>query len=516
MSLDDSRIDLPGLDEGNPEHRRPEEGTPDRGPVNGRERTPLEPRTRLPIDSRELLTGLAKGRTLELERRHGNADLTTILELLGVAGPFTTISPWELEDESGHRLLHAGGYAALPFGERFGPLLDYLTQFLHETNGTGLGHHLSAARAVLETNLVALLAGEAPSHGDSRVIFSNSGAEAVDAALKLVRTARPKAKRLLTFERGFHGKTFGALSVTPNEEFQAPFRPLLPDVEVLPYGDVEALERAIVAVGPDNVAGVILEPVQGEGGVIRPPPGFLPALQALKERHGFVVVADEIQTGLGRCGHWFASVAGGLDPDVITLAKPLGGGLLAIGATIARNHLVQAMLPGLKAKRHYSTFAGNTLAMAVGIRSLELLVEGDLAARARELGARGLARLQRIQAANPGFIAEVRGAGMLFALKLRRTLKPALLAGNADMAHQLGTALAMRALHLGGVHVCYSLNASRVMRLTPALNMPEELFEQMFDRIERVAERNPQAWQMLPKMPLQKLARLAGVSLRKG
>jgi ornithine--oxo-acid transaminase/putrescine aminotransferase len=104
---------------------------------------------------------------------------------------------------------------------------------------------------------------------------------------------------------------------------------------------------------------------------------------------------------------------------------------------------------------------------------------------------------------------------MLFALSLRHTLKPALLAGNAELAHQLGTALAMRAFHLGGVHVCYSLNASRTVRLTPPLTMPDALFDRMFDRIEAVAERNPQAWQMLPKMPLQKLLRLADISLRK-
>jgi acetylornithine/succinyldiaminopimelate/putrescine aminotransferase len=340
--------------------------------------------TPLPISSAELLSGLAPGRTRELELRHGNGDLYAILDLLGVAGPFRTLSPWELEDEKGRHLLHAGGYAALPFGERYGPLVDYATRFLAEGGGGTLGHHLSEARAALETNLIALLAAHAPSHHDSRVIFSNSGAEAIEVALKLVRAGRPKARRLLTFERGFHGKTFGALSVTPNEEFQGMFRPLLPDVEVLPYGDPDALERSVRSLGPDTIAGVIVEPVQGEGGVISPDPAFLPTLQRLKEQHGFLVVADEIQSGLGRSGHWFASVAGGLDPDVITLAKPLGGGLVAIGATAVRHPIAQAMLPGLKAKRHSSTFAGNALAMAVGLRSLELLVEGDLAGRARE------------------------------------------------------------------------------------------------------------------------------------
>ena len=180
----------------------------------------------------------------------------------------------------------------------------------------------SAWRSALETNLIALLTFYAPSHHDSQVFFSNSGAEAVETALKFARTARPKAKYLINFTRGYHGKTAGALSLTPNEEYQAPFRPLLGNVITLPYGDAQALTDKVAELGPDKVIGVILEPIQGEGGVICPPADFLPAVNKLREK-GPLVIADEIQTGLGRCGYWFVSVAGGLDPDIITLAKPL-------------------------------------------------------------------------------------------------------------------------------------------------------------------------------------------------
>ena len=476
---------------------------------------PTEAPPELPISSDELLAGFDPDKARSLEIRYGNADLIRVLELLDIAGPFQVLSPWTLADERGRELIHAGGYAALPFGERYPPLLNFMRRFLEEDSWGGLAHHASAWRAALETNLVALLAREAPSHADSGVIFGNSGAEAIEAALKLVRSARPKARHLLTFERGYHGKTFGALSITPNEEFQAPFRPLLPDVEVLPYGDANALETRIKALGADSIIAIVLEPIQGEGGVVVPPPDFLPAVQQLAREHNLLVVADEIQTGLGRSGHWFASLEGGLEPDVITLAKPLGGGMVPIGATIARRQLIRTMLPGLEAKRHSSTFSGNSLAMAVGMRSLELLLEEKLVARAQTLGREGLTQLEALKKRYPGYISEVRGAGMLFALKLRRVLKPVILAGNAEVAHQLGTALAIRALHLGGVHVCYSNNASRVIRLTPALNIPEPLFNEMFERIETTIQDHRYAWQMLPRMPVAKLLKLARIALLK-
>jgi acetylornithine/succinyldiaminopimelate/putrescine aminotransferase len=365
----------------------------------------------------------------------------------------------------------------------------------------------SAWRGALAANLVALLARRAPRHSDSQVFFSNSGAEAVETAIKLVRAARPKARCLINFTRGYHGKTLGALSLTPNEEYQALFRPLLADVLTLPYGDTGALTDAFRQHGA-AVGAVVVEPVQGEGGVITPPSEFLPELGRLAGRHGALVVADEIQSGLGRCGFDFASVALGLEPDIITLAKPLGGGLVPIGATVARREIMRKMLGGLSSKRHSNTFGGGSLAMAVGLKSLELIEDDGLAARSRTLGARGLARLQGLAAAYPNFFGEVRGAGMLFALQLRSVLPRSPL--GAELTAQLGSALALRTLHLAGIHACYTLNAARTVRLTPALNMPDELFDELFRRLERAA-RQPQAGQLLrtPAATLAKLARLA-------
>lgn len=464
----------------------------------------------------EVLAGLPEARVKGLEREHGNGDLMRVLETLGIAGPFRAVTPWELEGPGGERLINAGGYAALPFGEAYPPLVAFLERYLGESRWMALPQQAASPwRAALEANLVALLAREAPSHADSQVFFSSSGAEAVETALKLVRAARPKAARLINFSRAYHGKTLGALSLTPNEEFQGPFGPLLGDIVTLPYGDAQRLTDALAELGADTVAGVIVEPVQGEGGVVTPPPDFLPTLQRLKEQHGFVVVADEIQTGLGRCGALFKSVAMGLEPDIITLAKPLGGGLVPVGATLARRPIMARALGGLASKRHSNTFGGGSLAMAVALRSLEIILDEGLAARARDLGERGLARLQALRARYPGLLREVRGAGMLFALQLQPLVSPRVRVPQ-EILSQLGSALALRALHRGGVHACYTLNSSRTVRLTPALTMPEEVFDAMFERLERVAARAPQAWRLPLQTPPQTLSGLARLALKGG
>ena len=465
----------------------------------------------LPIRASELFGPPSAGAVRELETTHGNGDLIRVLDALGIAGPFEVLSPWELRAPDGRHLINAGGYAALPFGELYPPLVAFVQQYLRETRAMSLPQQSASAwRGALETNLVALLSRHAPSHADSQVFFSNSGAEAVETALKLVRANRPKATKIINFTRGYHGKTLGALSLTPNDEYQALFRPLWGDVLTLPYGDAEAFKQALTRQG-NAVGAVFVEPVQGEGGVITPPPEFLPLIGELAQKYGFLVVADEIQTGLGRCGYDFASVALGLEPDIITLAKPLGGGLVPIGATIARHALMRGLLGGLASKRHSNTFGGGSLAMAVGLKSLELLQDEGLTERSRRLGQRGLGRLEALASAYPDFFGKVRGAGLLFALELRAVLPPLAPVGlSAELTSQLGSALALRTLHLSGIHACYTLNASRTVRLTPALNMPEPLLDELFRRLA-LAAKKPQGTQLLRTPPevLIKLARLA-------
>lgn len=467
----------------------------------------------LPISSEQLLQAHAGQGALERETRHGNADLLRILDILGIAGPFQVETPWELRDPDGRHLIHAGGYAATPFGEAYPPLNDFLHDFLRKNRQLGLPQQSASEwRGALATNLVALLASVAPSHADSQVYFGNSGAEAVETAVKMARTARPEATTFINFAHAYHGKTTGALALTPNEEYQEPFRPLAPEVRTLPFGDEAAVERALVELG-NRACAIIVEPVQGEGGVIVPPEGFLRRLGELATQHGVPVIADEIQTGLGRTGHWFASVAAGLEPDIITLAKPLGGGLVPISATIARKKIFHALLPGLASKRHSSTFSGGSLAMAVGLKSLEILVSERLDERATESGRYGLVRLQAMAERFPNLIESVRGAGMLFALSLKPVVGFKVPGVSEEDVQTLAAALMLRELHLGGVHGCYSTNASRTARLTPPLNLPQELLVQLFDRVEAVVEKTPSSFAMLKRLPLPRMLRLGRMAL---
>jgi acetylornithine/succinyldiaminopimelate/putrescine aminotransferase len=468
------------------------------------------------IRTSDVLTGhLSPERAIDWDMRYGNLDLIRAMRSLDMAGPYMAVSPWALEDEQGTRRINATGYAALPFGERPPDLVAFLHEYLDRDQSMGLPQQTASTwRAALQHNLIALLAAQAPSHADSEVFLSNSGAEAVEAAIKFVRAGRPQARYLINFTGAYHGLTWMALSLTPSHDYQDLFRPLLPDIVTVPFGDSDAVREIVAGLGPENVAGVIVEPIQGDAGVIIPPPGFLQELGELCRAHGILVVADEIQTGLGRTGHLFESLAQGLEPDVITLGKSLSGGMVPIGVTIARKSLCRSALSGLGCGRTSSTYGGNSLAAAVALKSLEMIVEGDLPGRARTLGTRGLARLQAIHARYPHLLTTVRGAGMLFALQFEPVIPPEWATSQAEMIGEFSATLGLRVLHDAGVEACLAVTSRRNVRLTPALNMPEELFEEMWNRVERAAATNPAAWRMLIHAHLHTLVGLAGLAHR--
>ncbi|MDR3709222.1 MAG: aminotransferase class III-fold pyridoxal phosphate-dependent enzyme [Capsulimonadaceae bacterium] len=472
------------------------------------------PTITLPISASDVLDNrLPAAHVLNAEKTYGNADLIRVLEITGVAGPFRAVTPWEHEDARGIRRINAGGYAALPFGDRYPPLIEFVEAYLARSQSPGLPQQAASPwRAALEQNLVSLLARFAPSHSDSRVFFSNSGAEAIETAIKFARMARPKAARIINFTGAYHGKTYAPLSLTPNAEYQDPFRPLMPGIVTVPYGDLRAFAKAVRSNGPDRIAAVFIEPVQGEAGVIIPPEGYLKGIGDICRKHGIIIVADEIQTGLGRCGEWFASIADGLEPDVIALAKPLGGGLTPIGATIARREIFGKMLAGMSCKRHSNTFGGNSLSMAVGLKSLELLVEDNLPERSRILGERGLARLTKLRDSYPKLIEAVRGRGMLMALQFR-PVSPVHIPFADELIGEFSGVLALRMLHAYGVQANLSLSSKRVVRLTPALNIPEDLFDTIFERIDRAAAKNPNAPSMLTSTPPDILVNLTKFAL---
>ncbi|MBW1604084.1 acetylornithine transaminase [Streptomyces sp. JJ66] len=236
------------------------------------------------------------------------------------------------------------------------------------------------------------------------VYFCNSGAEAVEAAVKIGRrTGRP---HMVATEGGFHGRTMGALALTGQPQKREPFRPLAGEVTHVPYGDVEALRAAVTK----ETALFVVEPVQGENGVVVPPVGYLAAAREITRATGTLLVVDEIQTGIGRTGHWFASQAQGVEPDVITLAKGLGGGL-PIGATLAFGAAARLLTPG----QHGSTFGGNPVACAAGLAVLDTLAADGLLGHVTRVGAR---LREGIGSVRHPLIDRVRGAGLLLGIVL--------------------------------------------------------------------------------------------------
>ena len=238
----------------------------------------------------------------------------------------------------------------------------------------------------------------------ARVFFCNSGAEANEAAFKLARlTGR---RRILAAERGFHGRTMGSLELTGQPDKRAPFEPMPAGVEFFTYGDIEALE-ALVQQDPGNTAAIILEPIQGETGVIPAPEGFLTKVRELCDAHGILFITDEVQTGVGRTGDFFAFQHEGVLPDVITMAKGLGGGL-PIGATIARGRAATLFTPG----SHGTTFGGNPVACAAAKAVLGVVDEAFLA-EVRRKGQLLISAASQV----PG-VAQVRGRGLMLGVVL--------------------------------------------------------------------------------------------------
>ena len=230
-----------------------------------------------------------------------------------------------------------------------------------------------------------------------RVFFCNSGAEANEAALKLTR--RTGRRRIVVAERSFHGRTMGALALTAQPAKQDPFRPLPGDVVAVPFGDADALAAAVT----DDTAAVFLEPIQGEGGVIPAPSGYLAAARAACDTHGALLILDEVQTGIGRTGVWFAHQLDGVLPDVVTMAKGLGGGL-PIGACVAFGDAVHLLGPG----SHGSTFGGNPISCAAALAVLDTIAEDNLLDHVSRVES----RLRDIVSLTP-LVDHVRGRGLL-------------------------------------------------------------------------------------------------------
>jgi putrescine aminotransferase len=383
---------------------------------------------------------LDRSSTLDQTSRHVNKALASLARFMAV--PIETRSQGtKVYGDDGAEYLDCGGFGVFLLGHCH-PVVVGAVRAQLETHPLSTRLFLNGPLA----EAAEALAGVTP-EGLDYVFLTNSGAEAVELALKLARLAGKR--RLVAMRGGFHGKTIGALSVTDRPTYREPFEPLLPDVEFVTFGDVASLENALAANGAGTA--VVLEPVQGEGGVRIPGPGYLRAVRECCRRAGAMMILDEIQSGLGRLGEWWGADFEAVSPDILLSGKILGGGVMPVGAVVASPEVFAPL--NADPLLHSSTFAGNPLAAAAVTATIQVIREEDLVARSRQLGeiVANLAR-EAVDRHCPTLVAEVRSRGLLVGVDF---VSP-------DIATEFMLGLLDRR-----VIPSYSLNSHHVLRLTP-------------------------------------------------
>jgi putrescine aminotransferase len=385
---------------------------------------------------------------IERYRQYVNPGLARLMQFGGFGDVEVSAEGCVLTTATGAKYLDfLGGYGVFSLGHRHPKVVEAVHRQLDRLP-LSARTFFCEAQALLAEQLARLTPGSL-----QFTFFSNSGTEAVEAALKMARVATGRTKFVST-EGSYHGKSMGSLSVTGREKYRKPFEPLVPGVTFVPYNDVEALAAAV----SEETAAVILEAIQGEGGIIPARPGYLAAAREICDRHGALLIVDEVQTGLGRTGALFGVDHEGVCPDIMTLAKALGGGVMPIGATIATPPIWERIF-GENPLLHTSTFGGNPLACAAGLAALEVIQEENLVQWAAERGEQLLAGLRAVQEEAGGAITEVRGRGLMIGVEF----------AVKDVAELTINGMARR-----GVIAAYTLNNPKVIRLEPPLIVTAE------------------------------------------
>jgi ornithine--oxo-acid transaminase len=362
-------------------------------------------------------------------------------------------------DEGGKKYLDMmSAYSAVSHGHAHPRLVELVRRQVGELNIVSRAFHTDKLGPFLQRTCE--LAGQ------EMALPMNTGSEAVETAIKAARkwayTVKGVAKdqaEIIACSGNFHGRTIAIVAMSDEAQYQDGFGPFPPGFRLVEYGNIDALESAINA----NTAAFLVEPIQGEGGIVVPPKGYLKAAEALCRKHNVLLIADEIQTGLGRTGKFLACEHEGVKPDGLILGKALGGGILPVSMFLARREIMDVFSPG----DHGSTFGGNPLAAAVGLEALDILVEEDLSARSAEMGAYLLDALRAIESP---LIFEVRGSGLFIGIEI----DPAL--GNA---RAICEALMERGLLSKETH-------ETVVRLAPPLTIRKAEIDWAMDQIRDV------------------------------
>ena len=431
------------------------------------------------------------GEALELGDRYVNRQLGRIVRTLGFDRDWRHGEGAYLIDADGERYLDLlSGYGVFAVGRNHPEVLAGLRATLEARTASLPQLGVTALPGVLAEQLVQ----RAPARIEA-MVQANSGTESVEAAIKLARATTGR-QRILYAEHAFHGLTLGSLSLNGNAEFRDGFGPLLPDCSAVPFGDAAALQRELDS---GDVAAFIVEPIQGKG-VNLPPPDYLERAQAACRARGTLFVCDEVQTGIGRTGRFFAFEHWGLDPDMICVAKALSGGFVPIGGVLVSRRVRDRVFDGMeRGVRHGSTFGGNDLAAAAALATLRVIDAEGLVARAERLGTL-LLELTRPLVDRYEIVSDVRGLGLMWAIELaaperrgNRRVWNTVERGQPGLAAQLLTVPLFKRHRIFCQVAGHGLN---VVKALPALVVEEEeihRFAAALDDVLARAERLPRA-----------------------
>jgi putrescine aminotransferase len=385
--------------------------------------------------------------TEERYKRHVNPTLARLLKFSGYYAQESHADGVFVYDEGGERYIDcAGGYGVFVLGHRHPAVVQAVKDQLDQMPLSSKVF-FNGVMAEAAEKLSGLTGGALPFS-----FFCNSGAEAVEGAVKIARM-RTGRTEIISARNAFHGKTLGALSVSGRDIYKAPFLPLIPETVQVPFDDIAALGEVI----SDRTAAVILEPIQGEGGIVVPKDGYLAAARELTKKAGALLIADEIQSGMGRTGKFFAVEHWQVVPDMITVAKGLGGGVMPVGAILGTPEVWKVFQSNPLI--HTSTFGGNQLACAAISATIDVIEKDGLLEKARRRGSYFLDGLNRVRKDYPEIISDVRGMGLMMGVELEK--------------ERYGGSIIFE-MSRGRVTAVYTLNNQKVIRFEPPLIIEEE------------------------------------------